>query len=217
MRAHPGKLTLQTTGTIHMTILLAARNVARPTTCLVLAGCFLMSACASSGGGGGGAGGSSASLAQMEREASRLTERAYELDATPTADMPTTGTATYNGLFVALEEYSPRDWDIVGRVNLTADFDNNEIGGSVSDVRRYDGVNYASAVRVENGVIVGNDFAADVAGDLDAQGSTTNLDGRIYGEFQGANAEMLVANGQVDAVTDGVIYEQYEFGIIAEQ
>lgn len=97
------------------------------------------------------------------------------LDVTPTAQMPTSGSAKYNGYILGKFDPSPTATDnIIGNAVLTANFDGvGSVSGTMSNFSSTAQGKLSGTLLLTSGAIVGNVFVANVNGVLSGYGSET--------------------------------------------
>jgi hypothetical protein len=171
----------------------------------------ILSACGSSGSSGGGSGsgsgssgggsgsGSTASFYDKLADGDRLARRLDQLDLTPSANMPASGTATYVGLIGV--EYDPgpgfANYDeAVGDLRLSADFSNSTITGSMANWVGRDAGRFSGQLDVTNGSITGNELGAVARGTLSANGQRGDVRLEMDGGFLGNSGQGVA--GMVD-------------------
>jgi hypothetical protein len=151
-----------------------------------------------------GCGGSSTGSAPSFQE---LGERFIELDDAAsgqplTADMPVSGTARYfgrGGFLIAeslAEPAGPEEIETFafGRVELTADFSNSRVSGSMTDFRDQNDAQLPGTLNVSSGPIIGASVPlVDVDGTLIVDGVSTTFDMTGAGEFRGPSARFFRA------------------------
>ncbi|MBL4811894.1 MAG: hypothetical protein JKX69_05930 [Rhodobacteraceae bacterium] len=140
---------------------------------------------------------------------SEMLDNSFYLDETPIANMPISGSATYDGYAVilvgdagqpAVDDYFDDDNFVLGDFQMTANFGTGAVDGEMTDFigfgNRLEGQTFSGEISV-NGAIdsaQGNLFEADYSGGLtDREGDTMYIDGELYGEFLGADAGTVVA------------------------
>lgn len=122
--------------------------------------------------------------------------------------MPTSGTATYAG-YAAYGAPGDTVYYVQSNADLTANFGSSTIAGSLTNFRTFDSIGqdviFVGSVDVNNGVITGGNFTADLEGELaGAFDNTTVSDavvGSVVGSFSGTDAGF--AEGNIYAVIDG--------------
>jgi hypothetical protein len=116
----------------------------------------------------------------------------------PLATMPTSGTATFAGYAgLTYTNTAAQRAELVGTANLSADFANssitgsltNFIGGTVTDPKTNSITNplpYVGSLKLANGTIgPGNAATANVSGKLTTVGLTVNVNSTVKGGFVG--------------------------------
>ncbi|MGI3170795.1 transferrin-binding protein-like solute binding protein [Pseudooceanicola sp. C21-150M6] len=114
--------------------------------------------------------------------------------ASPTLDMPTSGTAYYEGVAgfkVGSAASSVADMDFLADAALAADFGAGEIEGDFYDFHDTSGNSLTGNFKVEDGVITDNTFSADVNGSYVQDGVVATLEGTTTGTFLGDDAELI--------------------------
>lgn len=173
-------------------------------TSVLFTAALALAACGSSGGSGAGIGGSVSSTAVVREFASDLTrgERLLETNAAlaPTApDMLPGGRAWFDGQVAMVYGNAPATFsaaDLVGDVDLEANFRNGTITGWLDDFNTRDGQRIRGDLYVRNGRIAGSDFTGDIDGRLSgAPAAPGNVTGSIEGTFLGAGASGVSGTG----------------------
>jgi hypothetical protein len=185
------------------------------TECIItaFAATLVLGACGSGGGGSssssssGAASGSSTSgvsgAAAREftsdlSQARRLLERNSALAPTAPEMLPG-GRATFDGKVAMVYGGSPATFnapDLVGDIDLNADFRTGAIDGWLDDFTTSDGRRIRGDLYVRNGQISGNGFAADIEGRLRGPGDVPgNVSGTIEGAFLGDRARGVAGTG----------------------
>jgi hypothetical protein len=169
-----------------------------------------LGACGSSGSNGGGSGAASSasgtvSSTEAAREFTSDLSRAKRLLDTnaalaPTApDMLPGGRAEFDGQVAMVFGTAPATFqaaDLVGDVDLNADFRTGTITGWLDDFNTRDGQRIRGDLDLRNGQITGNAFTADFDGRLfDAPAAPGNVSGAIEGTFLGAGASGVSGTG----------------------
>ena len=133
------------------------------------------------------------------------TEIMGELAAsTPTATMPTSGGATYEGVSAfktGSAATAAADMDFLATTVLSADFGANEINADFYEFRDPAGNELVGNFKVEDGTITGNTLTGDVNGSYAQNGNVGTLDGTLNGTFHGPDAELITGD-----VTGNVLY-----------
>jgi hypothetical protein len=146
--------------------------------------------------------GSGISIDDIVSEGDRLFQEADSAELTAIADMPQTGSATFNGVAGFAEDASSEEPDAAARVEFTADFESQTVSGSFYDFTTMaeDMPAVAGTVNIENGTFVddgGNQgFKADLNGQLTVEDQSATLVGNTEGNF--ANQATLVV-GEAEA------------------
>jgi hypothetical protein len=160
----------------------------------------LMSACSSSSSG-------NQSFDQLATKGQNIITKYEDADLTPESEMPTVGTATYNGVAafssVADAEYIAENADAVAALRLEANFGDSTIGGKMDNFVDYDNVRAPGSVQVTNGTISGNAFNADLDGDITIEGEAVTVSGDMAGGFLGADANAVAGAIQADLSSGG--------------
>lgn len=168
---------------------------------LHLVGLTALAACGggSSGDGGGGGDFEFPTGYDARLDASRQLNEAANATA-PTAAMPATGSASYNG-YAALggTDGTGTEVDLLGNARLTANFAAGTFGGTVDGFQGRHGSaavgDYSGSLAVTGGNIggiVANGAEAGMAGTLTRDGTAITVDAGLFGQFNGDNAKYLV-------------------------
>lgn len=160
---------------------------------------------AACGGGGDGDDNPVAEYATDSGHAATLVNETSAMSATGIADMPTTGRAEYDGVVGMAFGGRPAslsEADMIGDVDMRADFSTNRITAEMDDFNTSSGQEMRGELRMPNGRISGSGFAGGVSGRLTG-GSTSpgNVSGNIAGDFLGNNAAAIAGGGS--ATSDG--------------
>ncbi|MFE3838511.1 transferrin-binding protein-like solute binding protein [Pseudogemmobacter sonorensis] len=154
----------------------------------------LLAAC-----GGGGSDNPAADYSSDAAGADRLTAETASLTQTAAASMPTTGRAEYDGVVGMAFGSTPTTLssaEMLGEVDLTANFATGQITGEFDDFNTAAGQELNGTLRVSNGQIVGNAFSADIAGNLTGTTSAPGaVSGSVSGDFLGTNASAIEGTG----------------------
>lgn len=110
------------------------------------------------------------------------------------ADIPTTGTANYTGLIeMQVDRPAGGSDDVTGDMSMTADFDGEDISGSMSNFTGDNVGNIGGSIifeTVPGEYAGGTGFNAPMTGNLVVEGSSAAVDdGFFLGTFYGPNAE----------------------------
>ena len=156
-----------------------------------------------------GAGGSddAPSFDELVSEGLALEERYEDSSLTSVADMPTSGSATYDGVVGYSTSTSDPDAIIanpetVSSLTLTADFGSSDISGRAYDFQNADGSDVSGDLEITGGSISGNEFGANIDGTLNQAGTTISYDGELAGGFVDEDAGAVVGGGAALATTE---------------
>lgn len=163
-----------------------------------------LGACGSGGGVASGTSGtvsSTEAAREFESDLSRG-ERLLDINAAlaPTApDMLPGGRAVFDGQVGMVFGSTPATFqaaDLVGDVDLIADFRTGTITGWLDDFNTRDGQRIRGDLDLRNGRITGNTFTADFNGRLNgAPAAPGNVSGAIDGTFLGSGANGVSGTG----------------------
>lgn len=180
------------------------------------AGTVLLVAACGGGGSGGSSSGSPEGPSAIEQlrlmesyhtNQGRLNARAA---AESTLTMPTSGTASYQGVAKHFHRPDPAGTNrgqvtMFSPVVMVADLDSGQLEGAMGDFRREDGRTVDGLVRIQKGTIDGGTIAADVSGSMTIDGSRRNITGSLEGQFMGPEAAGM--SGTYNASSnDGVLW-----------
>ena len=163
-----------------------------------------LGACGSGGGVASGTSGTVSSTAAAREFASDISrgERLLDINAAlaPTApDMLPGGRAVFDGQVGMVFGSAPATFqaaDLVGDVDLIADFRTGTITGWLDDFNTRDGQRIRGDLDLRNGRITGNTFTADFTGRLSgAPAAPGNVTGAIDGTFLGAGTNGVSGTG----------------------
>lgn len=152
----------------------------------------------------------------------------------------TEGTASFYGYIKMTNTTVPADTDIIGNVEINANFQDSTLTGSVTelaDIDRVDGSTtgtYTSELEIKDGSISGSDITAYLVGTFenDTRSSTTNglgnatqpMSGDVYENTTGDDPVLGVYIGidgqkvnHTNAGSDSTYQELYDVIIIAEE
>jgi hypothetical protein len=176
---------------------------------------ILISAALALGACGSGGGGTSASGTVSSTEAAReftsdlsQAQRLLDINSALAPTAPDTlpgGRAEFDGKVAmvfgnALATFEAAD--LLGDVDLEADFRTGTIRGWLDDFNTRGGESVRGDIYLRNGQITGSDFAADIDGRLTGPAAAPgNVSGAIEGTFLGAGASGAAGTGA--ASTDG--------------
>jgi hypothetical protein len=173
-----------------------------------------LGACGSSGGGSSSATGASGTVSSPEaaREFTSDLSRAQRLLDTNSAlaltapDMLPGGRAEFDGHVAMAFGTAPATFqtaDLVGDVDLIADFRSGTITGWLDDFNTRDGQRIRGDLDLRDGRIAGNAFTADFDGRLTGPAAAPgNVSGELAGNFRGAGASGVSGTGTA-ATADG--------------
>lgn len=181
---------------------------------------MLLSACLGSGGSGvastsGSVEGSAPNFEQMASDGRAMLQNLENTDETPVAAMPTTGTATYNGVAAfgdsADPEYLAENADILGRLQMEANFASETISGQIDNIRHINDPEQpaAGSVQISNGTIDNNAFTADMSGHLIVENEEIVVTGEMAGDFLGDDAEVLAGEMEAQLAENGFVETIY--------
>jgi hypothetical protein len=150
------------------------------------------------------------SYAALQAETLALRDATEDLVVTPLADLPTTGTATYEGTaLIALDAIGGGSAsELIGTAAITADFAastlSGEAGGFYGTVDGGEVAAFEGQIFVSQGTInrtgTGDQIGADVNGTLQGGGDTLVVDGTVAGNFLG---DPLLLNEAPEALAIG--------------
>lgn len=159
----------------------------------------LIATLAACGGSSGGSDNPVAEYGSDSARASRLVAQTANMTQTAAAAMPTTGRAEYDGVVGMAFGGAPGSLaraQMLGEVDLNADFARGTISGEMDDFTTADGRELSGSLRVNGGRISGSDFKANVNGRLTGAGKVPgNVSGRVDGDFLGAGANAIRGTG----------------------
>lgn len=155
---------------------------------------------AACGGGGGSDGAESLrDYGSDSARAAQLVDSTARLTQTAAAAMPTTGSAEYDGIVGMAFGGQPASLakaDLLGEVDLRANFATGRVTGELDDFHTADGRELEGELRLGNGRIRGSEFDADLDGRLTGGGNAPGaVSGRLDGRFLGAGADALSGTG----------------------
>lgn len=128
------------------------------------------------------------------------------MPVTPTANMPTSGSATYTGFMVGdIQPASGPSDAIIGDTSLTASFaGGGSVSGTVSNVASSTNGALTGNLAISGGSIVGNlALGTSISGTLTGYGAeSVTISGNLAGGFVGDNADgILLGTGLGSAAT----------------
>lgn len=157
-----------------------------------------------SGGGGNGpveetdgtSSSSSATLTELVDEANTLADQALYMEDTSAADLPTSGTASYDGVMMV----STSDGNaLIGDLDLSVDFgaSNDPISGSVTGLVERDEGRWGGSLNVDNSVL-DRETSGSPTWTANLEGTVTNptdtayeVDGQVEGGFGRSDASFI--------------------------
>lgn len=137
------------------------------------------------------------SFEQLASRGNALEARLGALEETTV--MPTTGSATYNGV-AAFDMGRDGTDDMLSELALQANFADSTVGGKFSNFVTSDGSQMEGELNVANSVMNQQAFDAPVTGTLHDGAESSTFDGTMNGVFLGANADAVsgTMNGSVE-------------------
>lgn len=169
----------------------------KPVTLFAAAGSLVVFAAC---GGGGGEDDSPASeYSQDAARAGSVISSTASMNRTSVASMPTTGRAEYDGVVGMAFGGAPgslANAQMLGELDLDANFANGTVTGEMDDFNTKDGQRINGELRLTNGAISGSRLSAGVSGNL--TGGTTSpgaVTGSVDGEFLGNGASAVRGTG----------------------
>ena len=185
---------------------------------------FALAACGGgSTGGGGGGGGGGASFSLYADEFNALGEgnaflEGEDVEATDFADLPTSGSASYDGRFALVvnpdesDAQTVEDSDAIGKFEMTARFTRGggTVSGRAGSFITQDNERLAGALTFEEGSIEGDGGDAIFGGDLTGRLSDDDYsyrvrDGGYLGAFtNGTGTVVGIAGGELVTADPGI-------------
>ena len=155
-----------------------------------------------------------ASFDQVANQSRSLFDEQVDLDYTPAANVPVSGTATYSGAAAYKTESNiPPDLnypdyenailtnpEFVSEMKLTADFGSSSISGVFNNFHSAAAGPLDGGLRIINGKIDGNGFSGDISGNVALPGAVGRATGTTDGNFVGDGAEYVLGYIAVDSV-----------------
>lgn len=173
----------------------------------LMASAAALSACV-----GGGSDDPAAEYAADSARGAGLVTRTDGLAPTPAGAMPARGSAEYEGIVGMAFGAAPASLataDMIGELDLRANFASGTITGELDDFNTSDGQELRGTLRLSGGQIAGSGFTADIDGRLSGPaGAPGTVSGAIDGDFLGAGADALAGTGTAisDAGGLGLIF-----------
>lgn len=178
----------------------------RTATILVVFG--TLSAC---GGGNDDNGNSRRGFTEQRSDGLALINTLGNTAITSSADMPVTGTATYNGTAgfavdatsrgLTQQNLTAEDLDTLADLELNADFANSSVSGKIDNFNDFQLGKLDGSASIDNGTITGSTISADVSGSVRVEGSDEMLAGTLDGAFVGAGADGVAGTVEGDLTT----------------
>lgn len=163
---------------------------------LMLGGLMALAAC---GGSGGGSDDPRAEYADDAARAGRIIDETERLNRTSAAAMPVRGRAEYDGVVGLAFGGTPASLeraDMIGDLDLDADFGAGTIRGEMDDFNTRDGRELDGELRIGNGRITGSGFTGRATGTLSGGANAPGaVDARINGDFLGRDAGAIAGSG----------------------
>ncbi|MGR3197522.1 MAG: transferrin-binding protein-like solute binding protein [Paracoccus sp. (in: a-proteobacteria)] len=148
---------------------------------------------------GGGGEDSVAEYADDAARADRIIDQTERLTRTLAAAMPTRGRAEYDGVVGLAFGGAPdslQSAQMIGDLELDADFGAGTIRGEMDDFNTRDGRELDGELRIGNGRITGSGFTGTASGTLTGgAGAPGAVGAAIGGEFLGHGAEAVAGAG----------------------
>ncbi|MDR5654188.1 transferrin-binding protein-like solute binding protein [Ruixingdingia sedimenti] len=170
---------------------------------IVLVSVTALSACM-----GGGSDNPAAEYAADSARGAGLVTLTDGLDPTPAGAMPAQGWAEYDGIVGMAFGAAPESLaaaDMIGELDLRADFARGTISGELDDFNTSDGREVYGALRLSGGQIAGSGFSANIDGRLTGPASAPGtVSGTIGGDFLGAGADALAGTGTATSTAGGL-------------
>ncbi|MGP9804113.1 transferrin-binding protein-like solute binding protein [Paracoccus sp. NSM] len=162
---------------------------------MMLGGMMALAACSGSGGSDNPV----AEYAEDAARAERIIDDTERLNGTSAAAMPVRGRAEYDGVVGLAFGGAPASLEraeMIGELDLDADFGTGTISGEMDDFNTRDGRKLEGELRISDGRITGSGFSGATSGALtggsDAPG---RIDATFSGEFLGSDADAIAGTG----------------------
>lgn len=151
-----------------------------------------------------------------------LANQVDRLEITPIGNMPTSGTARFNGVgaYSASEstfEGVLENPDTLSKVSFDANFAKSSIQGRAYDFKSADGGTVTGSLNISNGVIDDNTFTADIGGRLNNRGVPVTYTGDVAGIFAGSKANALAGVGIATGKASGYDEQTVTSVFVAKQ
>lgn len=162
---------------------------------VALGGLVFLTAC----GGGDGGDNPVADHAENSAKVSRIIASTSALAQTSAASMRVTGRVEYDGVVGMAFGGAPASLqtaEMIGDLDLDANFGAGTITGEMDDFNTRDGRELQGELRVTNGTISGSEFSGNAGGTLTGGASAPGrVNATIGGEFTGQGASALAGSG----------------------
>jgi len=140
------------------------------------------------------------SFEQLASRGNALEARLGALEETTV--MPTTGSATYNGV-AGFDMGGDNASDMLAELSLQANFADSTVGGKLSNFTTSDGSQMEGELNVADGIMNQQAFDANVSGTLRDGAESSTFDGTMNGAFLGANADAV--SGTMNGSMEGTL------------
>ncbi len=151
------------------------------------------------------------SFGDLRGDASDMAERVIEKDVTAFADLPTNGSAIYDG-FVVLEAGLPGGEEtIAGEITVVANFGNGKVGADIfnlvgENVGDIDGTISGKGGQIYRDPVGDAGFRnLNLDGVLEIDGERADFDGEMSGAFLGNKGDSVVGLISGDVTIDGEV------------
>ena len=136
-----------------------------------------------------------ATFTTLNSGAASLSTQAEGLDASASADIPTTGTASYSGYMGVDVGYN----EVIGDLSMSVDFASDSVSGSARNFISASNIAYTGDLTLTGGFIdrtadtaLGDPhLLADVDGTLTSDGIASTVDAQLRGTFQGPGRDIV--------------------------
>jgi len=118
------------------------------------------------------------------------------MSPTPVANMPTTGSATYNGFSTGSIQTGVGTTDVLySDASMTANFGTRNVSGNLTNFQSANAVAMSGSVTISGGTISGNTFTGGTVGGagLGYGAGTLSVTGTVSGAFMGNSAQGLLS------------------------
>ena len=172
--------------------------------------CATLNACGSGGDD------SDLSFTQQQTSAGDFADQIEDLAAIDPADLPTSGTVDYNGIFATSINTDEADEVVfLGDLALSADFVTDAVTGDLSNVNSSEGLEYDGTIALTDGAInrgaaISETVTGAVVGDVvTSAGNTVSFDTELSGDFLGEDSQYLAGD-----ITGTIEFEGVEQTIV---